>query len=372
MVNLELRVDQDRTRRVRLLVPYVPTAQQLLPWLVRIDETRRYTNFGPLSRLLEARLAAFTHAAHAVAVANGTLGLELALGALRLPPCSHVLLPALTFAATGCAIRRAGHVPLFCYVDPETGVISPHIARDAAARCAIGAVVPVALFGHAHDPEAWDAFTAETGIPVVIDAAGGIAYQRPGRTSACVFSLHATKPLPAGEGGLVAADAIHFVERVRAGSNFGLAEGASAHPGTNGKMSEYHAAIALAALETWPYQALERLDLYQEYQLRLGAAYAGSQVAPLTQSGLVQNFCVRLERPVTEDVVATLAREGIETRRWYWPALHRHPAFADCPRASEPAAAQWLADRILGLPFHLGLDREDVALVVEALCEVVA
>jgi dTDP-4-amino-4,6-dideoxygalactose transaminase len=69
---------------------------------------------------------------------------------------------------------------------------------------AIDAVLTVSLHGHLHDSKAWDAFSAEHGVPVLIDAAGVAGYQKIGPTTSAVFSLHATKPLGIGEGGFLA------------------------------------------------------------------------------------------------------------------------------------------------------------------------
>ncbi len=83
-------------------------------------------------------------------------------------------------------------------------------------------MLTVALHGHVHEPEAWDAFSAETGIPVLIDAAGATGHQKIGSTTSAVFSLHATKPLAVGEGGFVATARSEFADRLRTKSNFGF------------------------------------------------------------------------------------------------------------------------------------------------------
>src|SRR5689334_13977749 len=101
--------------RIPLLVPDMPSADELLPYLRRIDASRWYTNFGPLVDELERELRESLGEASQAAlttVANCTLGLELALAASGLAPGARVLLPALTFVATGMAVRRAGYTPV--------------------------------------------------------------------------------------------------------------------------------------------------------------------------------------------------------------------------------------------------------------------
>ena len=62
---------------IKLLVPSMPRADQLWPWLQRIDGDTRI--FGPLCRLLERELGELIGASHVISVTNCTLGLELAL-----------------------------------------------------------------------------------------------------------------------------------------------------------------------------------------------------------------------------------------------------------------------------------------------------
>src|SRR5262249_19336682 len=115
----------------------------------------------------------------------------------------------------------------------------------------VGAVMPVAPFGRPIDGARWDAFRADTGVPVVIDAAAGFDSLIPGPTPA-VVSLHATKVLGTGEGGFVVSTDAALVRRVRIASNFGIDPNRqSVIAATNAKMSEYHAAVGHAALDEW-------------------------------------------------------------------------------------------------------------------------
>lgn len=116
--------------------------------------------------------------------------------------------------------------------------------------------------------QAWGNFEKITGLPVIVDAAAAFGSQwLNGAQGTLVFSMHATKSLPAGEGGLVVSSRIGLARKVRQLSNFGinldpklgLAVGTLAYAGTNAKMSEYHAAIALEMLTHWELHASCRI-----------------------------------------------------------------------------------------------------------------
>lgn len=345
----------------------MPSAEEIQPWLRRIDDGRQYTNFGPLSRELERQLSALVRAEHVVTVSSGTLGLELALSALQLDRDARVLVPSLTFPATAASIVRAGLVPVFADVDDRDLVMTPTIARRAAAGTQVDAVLTVAVHGQVHDPDAWDAFTEDAGIPVLIDAAGVVGRQRIGATTSAVFSLHATKPLAAGEGGFVATRDARLARRVRSRSNFGFEAGCVASIGTNAKLSEYHAAVGLAALNRWP-ETLRRLtSLYEAYAGALARQDLGPALQLATARAAPSNLCVRVEGRISDRHVEALSDLGIETRRWYWPPLHQHPAFRAYPVAGTLSATDLASQQLLGLPFHLSLTRDDVLRVCRAL-----
>ena len=365
--------------RVRLLAPDMPSAAQLQPFLERIDGYGQYTGFGPLVQELEAGLASVLTRLSGAEVfvtttSSGTTALEMGLATFRLPPKARVLLPSLTFPGTATAVLRAGAVPVLSDVDRCSWLLTPQIARRILERTRIDAVIPVATYGAPQPAAAWDEFTAETGCPVLIDAAGAFGEQKISKRSTVAFSLHATKALGVGEGGLVASRSRSFVEDVRRWSNFGIEAGRCEAPGTNGQMSEYHAAVGLAQLTRWPELQARRQRIWGIYR-RLLARRVGYQAVRQRRPWPSAPTLMVLRLPVEASVVASRMREqGIETRRWYCPPLHRHPGFASVECASTAGQAgllvtERLGDHLLGLPFHGGLRESDVDAVCCALAE---
>lgn len=362
---------------IPLLVPEMPDAERLLPFLRRIDANRHYTNFGPLVAEFEAALldamapAATSKGDLAVTtMGNATVALELALQTLDLPRGAHVLVPGITFAASATAVARAGLTPFIADVDPDRWVLTPAIAMRAATEAHIAAIMPVATFGYAHDAEGWDAFTRQTGIPVLIDAAGAFGNQQAGRTTDVVYSFHATKSFGAAEGGAVLSSNRARILRIRALSNFGIdtAIGQLGELGTNGKMSEYHAALALATFQEWPRIQRERVNLHKAFLADLERDCGRVTFQQKDPEGIYPLLPVLLP-PTThaEPVARYMEAAGIQVRRWYSPSLHLHPALRDAPRMRDMATATGLGDRILGIPFHLKLLPEDRSHVISVL-----
>jgi dTDP-4-amino-4,6-dideoxygalactose transaminase len=357
------------TAPIPLLVPDLPATQALVPYLRQIDENAWYTNNGPLVRAFESRVASFIASprrpVECVTAASGTVALELVLRALDLPPGSRVLVPAFTFPATVIAVSHAGHQPVLCDVDEHRWVVTPGIAERCAASHDCSAIVPVAAFGLGLDVAAWDEFAERTGLAVVVDGAGALGAMTLGQHVPVAFSLHATKPLGIGEGGVVATCDHGLAQRVRRLANYGFADGCIEHAGTNAKLSEYAAAVGLAQLDRAEALLRRRDNLWEAYRTalaRIGSIRVQSGLADRAPANLV----VRLPSDAAR-AAAALARQSIETRRWYCPPIHRHPAFAGLPVAGALEVTEELAQRTLGLPFHTRLGAADIARVVDAL-----
>jgi dTDP-4-amino-4,6-dideoxygalactose transaminase len=353
----------------------LPSAEMLRPYLERIDSSRFYTNFGPLqneflSQLLSTHQSLLNQEAYGALTANATLGLELALASLDLPAGSRVAIPAFTFPATASAVYRCGHVPVVFDVDLNTWMLTPDILSTHHGAN-IHAVMPVAPFGMPQNAQHWSAWSQNTGLPVIIDAAAAFGAQpcAPGVT--VVFSFHATKTLSCGEGGLVLTQNSQLAQKIKTTTNFGIG---SEQPlfATNAKMSEYHAAVGLAHLSIWPQQLKARNALLLEYRNQLKSLppsvlcfqantglYATSVLAVRVASASIRN---QLER--------VCEAAGIQTRRWYLPLIQHQRMFQSMHVQAHTPNADLLSQTLIGLPFYPCMSQKEVYCVSEAVCQV--
>lgn len=337
---------------IKLLIPDMPTADDLLPYLRRIDEAKVYVNRGPLVQELEAQFEQMTDVP-CVTVSNGTVALELALKA-ACPDMEwpfSVIAPALTFSATGLAIQNARFNAHLADVDEKTWQMYPYPkGMTTKQECAF---MPVATFGHPVDVKQWE----DCHLPVIIDAAGAFPQQEVSKDPniATCFSLHATKFIGCGEGGFVASANKDLIERVRSMAAFG-------EDGTNAKMSEYHAAIALASLDRMESKAKRshRILLWYEQHgvIEAGLSLYGQAV------GTIINALLPI--PVTPGLINKLKDGGIETKQWYRPYLDERSEFGMSPRGTFPVTDH-LREHLLGLPFHNFLTEADVAYICSTL-----
>ena len=359
----------DRAARIPVAVPAMPRASDLAPYLERIDAAGWYSNFGPLVLEFEARLAArFGTDATVVTVANGTLALTLALEALGLPRGSLCALPSWTFVATAHAVRMAGLVPWFVDVHPEAGELTPEglLAALPEAPGPVAVAMPVAVMGRPMSPAAWRAFQDATGVKVIIDAAAGFDAATSAEVPVMV-SLHATKTLGVGEGGFIASEDPEFSTRLRAMTNFAfMGDRVSRHVATNAKLSEYSAAVGLAALDQWPTTR----NRYAAAARRLRIALADRKEVTFQEgwgTNWISSTCVvRLPEGTADPVEASLSANGVDTRRWWGSGCHVAPAFRDCPASALPVT-EALAASSLGLPFFSDLGGAQIQKIASAL-----
>jgi dTDP-4-amino-4,6-dideoxygalactose transaminase len=349
----------------------LPDADAILLYLRRIDANQYYSNFGPMVGEVERRLAdRFGVPADCVTtVSNATSGLTAALQAEARTRRRNVndgpaycLLPAWTFVATLHAVLAAGLEPYLLDVDEDSWALTPQAVEHALTRIpgAPVAVVPVAPFGRPLDMEAWDALSARTGLAVVVDAAAAFDKGTAGHSPA-VFSLHATKVLASGEGGFVVSRDAGMIEEIRKCINFGFyGDRVAQSRAINGKMSEYHAAVTLAALDAWPETRGTYLAIARAYQ---DVFQRDNRTRLLPGPGddyVTSTMLLMRDEPLPADIDATLAALGVGTRRWWGGGVAKQVAYRRFSSDWLPVT-DWIAERTIGLPCFPGLDADGVA-----------
>lgn len=345
----------------------------------QIDASRLYSNFGPLNTRFEQYVVEeqFDGEGSAATVCNATLGLMLAIQAVRRPG-RYAVMPSFTFAATPLAAQWCGLEPYFVDVDADSWCVDPVSLKNALAHLgdAVAVVVPYATFGTALELLPYETLI-EDGVPVVVDAAPALGTRcgerafGAGFKGPVVFSLHATKTFGIGEGGLVYSGDARIVAKVKNLSNFGFDTArTSSMLGLNAKLSEYGAAVALAMLEGHSGRVSLRRDLYAAYFenfTELGLITAGWQFQALRGTVAHQFVAVAAPSGLTNtSAVTRLASQSIEARTYFSPACHVQPQFAPA-ESGRLTVTDALCRRIVSLPLWEDIGTQRIRRVCEAL-----
>jgi dTDP-4-amino-4,6-dideoxygalactose transaminase len=333
-----------------------------------------YSNSGPCHDLLVERSSALLGGRHVVPVASAGIGLIAALRALVPPGASRatqVVLPSFTFAATAAAVVWCGLEPVFCDIEGDGWHLSPARLNEllAARPGRVAAIVACAAFGTPPPDrvaDAWASAAEEWSIPLIVDSAAGL--ERSGERpvpDAEVFSMHATKPLPVGEGGLVALRDEWVAGMVGVLINHGLGPDHEALAvGLNGKLDEWRAATALAGLDRLDHILAARRSAAAAMRRNLaGSGLRFQELAERSPTQFVPALAPSPER--REEILDIATRHGVELRTYYAPPLHTSPAYRGCDRADGLPVTLDTARRILSLPMADDFSAEDQDRVAE-------
>jgi dTDP-4-amino-4,6-dideoxygalactose transaminase len=365
------------TREIPVLRPLLPTAERLLPYLSRIDASRCYTNWGPLVSELEGRLAGqFRVPRHGVVSASsGTaalVGAILATAGRATSDRPFAIMPALTFVATAIAVEQCGYQVHLADVSSNDWMLDARALSSHPMLARTGVVVPVSTYGRPVNHQAWNTFRQQTGVPVVIDGAASFEALS-GEATALVselpvaLSFHATKAFGSGEGGCVITTDAGVAESVTRSLNFGFFEDRECRAAsTNGKMSEYHAAVGLAELDTWPAKRQNFLDVADTYRQRMQEVGLGERLVAAPAVAACYVLYRSTDAREAACVKKSLTGGHVAFRSWYGTGIHGQPHFSSVSRDALDVTDR-LAPLLIGLPVAPDLAESDVARVVDAV-----
>jgi UDP-4-amino-4,6-dideoxy-N-acetyl-beta-L-altrosamine transaminase len=365
---------------------------------------------GPAGPAFEAALRERVGAAHAVACANGTAALHLAMMAIGIGPGDTVVTSPVSFLASANCARFVGADVRFVDIDARTGLMDIWLLRETLGSDAdkrIKAVVPIHFAGQPVDLGSVRALAEEHGAWVVDDAchALGASYMHNGRrrsvgcgadSDMSVYSFHPVKHVAMGEGGAITTGNVELAERLCMLRSHGMRKNAllmddlavseegEINPwyyemhdlGFNYRLSDVHAALGLSQLKRLDQSLDRRRRIAADYSRLIAETFPYDLVKPLAvRDGALHAYHLYVVQidfasaGVTRATVMRRLRErGIGTQVHYIP-IHLQPYYrnecgtepGDCPQAER------YYERALSLPMFPELTQGDVQRVVECL-----
>lgn len=348
---------------------------------------------GPKTRRFEEAFASFIGVRHALAVNSCTAALHLSLEAAGITEGDEVLVPTLTFAATGEVVTYFKAKPVLVDVDPFHFNLSVEDARRKITT-KTKAVIPVHFGGHPCPMDAICELAAANGLTVIEDAAHAIPAKFRGQTIGTLspmtaFSFYATKTLTTGEGGMVTTNDDSLANRIGLMRLHGMsrdawkrytAEGTWRYDITEAgykyNLTDPQSALGLVQLSKCEEMWWRRVEIAEKYNKALGSleTYHIPQVAEDVQHAwhlyvvLIEPSALGIHR---DQVIEELRQRGIGTSVHFIP-LHLHPYYRRVwgYREGEFPVAEKYFDRCMSLPIYPGMTNEDVSYVIEALHDI--
>ena len=397
----------------RMSVPFgtISIPERSKELIAEILETKRISS-GKFVRMFEDRFAELMGVRETVAVSSGTDADTLALAVLHdygAQRGDEVIVPALSFVATGNAVLHAGFTPVFVDVERDTLNIDPTLI-EAAVTDRTRAIMPVHLMGKPADMDAVNDVADKRDLRVIEDAAeahGAFYKGKPigGLADMSAFSLYVAHIVTTGEGGVVATNNEEYADILRSLRSHGRAckckacaiNVASKHcpkrfrgaggedvrftferVGYSCKMNELEAAIGLGNLDLYHdilakrrenlLYVLERFDRFSPYLATIREE-AHERIGPHAIPIVVQEDASFTRAELTHYLEA----RGIATRTLFASMPTQCAGFARLGyRLGEFPNAEYLGRRGLHIGVHHDLGLDEMEYVLDAIGEFLA
>lgn len=349
-------------------------------YLVECIRTGWISSEGPFVTKFEDGLAARVNRQHGIAVANGSVALDVAIAALGIGQGDEVIMPTHTIISCASAVVRAGAVPVLVDCDPTTYNMR---VEDVAVRITprTRAIMIVHIFGLPVEVDPLLELARDHGLKIIEDAAEMHGQTHMGRPCGSfgdisTFSFYANKHITTGEGGMVVTDDDGLAARCRELRNLCFrTEQRFVHEelGWNFRMTNLQAAVGVAQLE--------RLDSLVARKRAMGKLYTDllqdlpNVQLPVPSTPYADNIYWVYPLVLTEGVpfdakeaAARMQREGIGTRPFFWP-MHEQPVFRRMGlfEGERHPVAEMIARRGFYIPSGMGLATDEIYRVADVV-----
>ena len=358
--------------------------QRELEYVTECIRTGWISSAGHFIEEFEDKWAAYCGMKYGVAVSNGTVALQVAVGCLDMEPGDEVIMPTFTIISCALAVIYNGGVPVLVDCDPRTWCMDVS-QIEAKITSKTRAIMPVHIYGHPVDMEPVLELAGKYNLVVIEDAAEAHGAEYKGRKCGGLgdincFSFYANKIITTGEGGMVLTSNSEYAEKARGLRNLCFRrERRFYHTelGYNFRLTNLQAAIGLAQLE-----GIEELVTRKRW---MGHAYTkqlrdipGLQL-PVEEpwaKNVYWMYGVVLDESIGMDAAEFARRlrdRGVDTRPFFL-GMHEQPVFLESGLFRDEGfpVAERIARRGLYLPSGMALTEAQLDQACEAVQQVLA
>jgi dTDP-4-amino-4,6-dideoxygalactose transaminase len=373
-------------------IPFIDLAQQqalirpqLDAALTAVLDHGQYI-MGPEVHQLEADLAAFCGAKHAISCSSGTDALMLALMAMDLKPGQGVIVPSFTFAASAEVMPCLGAIPVFAEIDPVTFNLDANRLGDAKAAAEakginVVGIISVGLFGQPADYDAIKAFADSHGLWLIDDAAQSFGASWQGKAVGHLGAITATSFFPAkplgcyGDGGAIFTDRDDFAEIITSARIHGMGRVRYTHDriGMTARLDSMQAAVLIEKLRLFAGELTARQGVADRYAEGLKDVVRVPQLAAGATSSWAQYVITLPQGANRQAIQERLNQHGVPTAIYYPMGMHEQTPYAHYPVAEGGLPiTEDLCHRVLALPMHPYLEIDTQSYIIEKVIEAVS
>lgn len=344
-----------------------------------VIDTTAFIN-GPQVKAFSNALAEYTGAKHVITCGNGTDALQIAMMGLDLEPGHEVIVPAFTYVATAEVIALLGLKPVFIDVVADTfelDINQLELKISPKTAC----IVPVHLYGQCSNMEAILEVAKKHKLKVIEDTAQAIGAEytfSDGRKmqAGTMGDVGTTSFFPSknlgcyGDGGAMFTNDEKLAEKLQMIANHGQKKKYHHHiVGVNSRLDTLQAAILNVKLKHLDRYSASRNKVADRYD----QAFAGHQniktparVANSTHA--FHQYTVQLEGVSRDELKKYLSEKGVPSMVYYPLPLHQQEAYKDLGfKLGDFPVAESLCEKVLSLPIHTEMTKEDQEYIIETI-----
>jgi dTDP-4-amino-4,6-dideoxygalactose transaminase len=363
-------------RPITVVRPTLPPLEEFREGLEGIWKRKWLTNDGPLVNQFRDQLTQFCRTDHVSLFTNGTLALQIALQGLGIS--GDVITTPYTFVATTHSLFWNKLRPVFVDIDPTYFCLDPD-RIEAAITPWTSAILAVHVYGHPCDLEALQTIANRHGLKLLYDAAHAFGVEVAGKPigsfgDISMFSFHATKVFHSIEGGMLTFRDGGLQRHLDYLKNFGFEnETEVVMPGTNAKMSEFHALMGILLLKRVEEMIDKRRILAWHYRTRLAQIPGICLTAPprpvvrynyAYMPITVDHDCFGMTR---DELYENLRRYNVIVRRYFYPIIPDFSCYRGKFGNTDLSISRSLASRVITLPLHGDLTIDEV----DRICDMI-
>jgi dTDP-4-amino-4,6-dideoxygalactose transaminase len=328
---------------------------------------------GQKVKEFEEKVAEYVGVKYAIATSSGTTALHTALLAAGIKPGDEVITTPFTFIATANSILYCGAKPVFVDVDEKTFNIDPEKIEEKITE-KTKTILPVHLYGQPADMEKILKICESHNLLLIEDAAQALGAEFKGKKvgsfgDCAIFSFYPTKNITTGEGGMVVTNNENIAEKCRKIRNHGEYQRYFVDlVGYNYRMTEVAAAIGLAQFK--------KLEKFNNKRIR-NAKFLTRHLKDIDEievpfvdkrvKHVFHQYTIKTSR--RDELREFLEKKGIQSVVYYPLPIHKQKIYQDLGYKDSLPVAEELSKKVLSLPIHPNLKKEDLKLIVESIRE---
>jgi aminotransferase in exopolysaccharide biosynthesis len=342
-------------------------------YLLNTIDSTYVSSVGPYVNQFEEMISSITKTKKAIAVVNGTAGIQVALRLVGVNNGDEVITQALTFVATANAITYNNATPIFLDVDIDTMGLSPKAVSEFLTEFGvlreegcfnkisgrkISACLPMHTFGFPVHMDELKEICDSWKIPIVEDAAESLGSEYKNKPTgsigdAGVFSFNGNKILTSGGGGAIVTNNIligekgkHITTTAKVSHDF---EFYHDELGFNYRMPNLNAALACAQLEQLDRFLYNKRELAKGYENFFKSEKINFRTETPQTKANYWLMCIELENKEQRDLFLKQTNKSNIMTRPIWQLMFRLPMYKSCQRDNQLNAI-FLEERIVNIP----------------------